>query len=142
LDGTLIGAHFWSQNSVLNRAVQAGQAASLKRDEGAAARQGDWLIELAVWKTIASGGHSEPVVPPPKLPEAIEAVTLWLVLRFFSAGCTAMTGVEAVSNGVSAFCEPVVRNAHLTWASSARCSVSSSAASPRRGHRAGLGSTI
>jgi amino acid transporter len=86
----------------------------LKRDERAAARQGDWLIELAVWKTIASGGHPEPVVPPPELPEAIEAVTLWLGLRSFSAGCTAMTGVEAVSNGVSAFCEPVVRNAHLT----------------------------
>jgi hypothetical protein len=66
-----------------------------KRDERAAARQGDWLIELAVWKTIASGGHPEPVVPPPKLPEAIEAVTNWLVLRSFSAGCTAMTGVEA-----------------------------------------------
>jgi amino acid transporter len=86
----------------------------LKRDEGAAARQGGWLIELAVWKTIASGGHPEPVVPPPKLPEAIEAVTLWPGLRSFSAGCTAMTGVEAVSNGVSAFCEPVVRSAHLT----------------------------
>jgi hypothetical protein len=53
-------------------------------------------------------------VPPPELPEAIEAVTLWLGLRSFSAGCTAMTGVEAVSNGVSAFCEPVVRNAHLS----------------------------
>jgi len=41
-------------------------------------------------------------------------VTLWLLLRAFASGCTAMTGVEAVSNGVSAFREPQVRNAHGT----------------------------
>jgi amino acid transporter len=72
------------------------------------------LLAIGVWKTIASGGHPEPVVPPPALPEAVEAVSLWLLLRSFAAGCTAMTGVEAASNGVSAFREPVVRNAHLT----------------------------
>ncbi len=33
-------------------------------------------------------------------------MTLWLLLRAFAAGCTAMTGVEAVSNGVSAFKDP------------------------------------
>jgi amino acid transporter len=43
-------------------------------------------------------------------------VTLWLVLRAFAAGCTAMTGVEAVSNGVGAFREPTVRYAHRTLA--------------------------
>jgi amino acid transporter len=72
------------------------------------------LLAIGVWKTIASGGHPEPVVPPPELPAAVEAVGLWLLLRSFSAGCTAMTGVEAVSNGVGAFREPVVKNAHLT----------------------------
>jgi amino acid transporter len=72
------------------------------------------LLAIGVWKTIASGGHPEPVVPPPTIPQAVEAVSLWLLLRSFAAGCTAMTGVEAVSNGVSAFREPVVRNAHLT----------------------------
>jgi amino acid transporter len=72
------------------------------------------LLAIGVWKTIASGGHPEPVVPPPPLPEAVEAVSLWLLLRSFAAGCTAMTGVEAVSNGVNAFREPVVRNARLT----------------------------
>ncbi|MFZ0434125.1 MAG: amino acid permease, partial [Candidatus Acidiferrales bacterium] len=39
---------------------------------------------------------------------------LWLVLQVFSNGCTAMTGVEAVSNGVRAFREPTVRNAQRT----------------------------
>ena len=41
-------------------------------------------------------------------------MTLWLLLRSFAAGCTAMTGVEAVSNGVSAFREPVVPRAYRT----------------------------
>ena len=36
------------------------------------------------------------------------------MLRAFAAGCTAMTGVEAVSNGVGAFKEPVIKNAHRT----------------------------
>jgi amino acid transporter len=41
-------------------------------------------------------------------------VTLWLLLRAFASGCTAMTGVEAVSNGVSAFQDPAVKHAHRT----------------------------
>jgi hypothetical protein len=58
LDGTLIGAHFRSQNSVFNRPfrrVKPHLYRYLKSDEGAAARQRGWLIELAVWKTIALG---------------------------------------------------------------------------------------
>ena len=43
-------------------------------------------------------------------------VSFWLLLRAFAAGCTAMTGVEAVSNGVSAFAEPRTRNARGTLA--------------------------
>jgi amino acid transporter len=72
------------------------------------------LLAIGVWKTIVSAGHPEPVVAPPALPGAVEAVGLWLLLRSFAAGCTAMTGVEAVSNGVGAFREPVVQNARLT----------------------------
>src|SRR5215217_6526510 len=41
-------------------------------------------------------------------------LTLFLVLRAFASGCTALTGVEAVSNGVPAFREPKSRNAALT----------------------------
>ena len=41
-------------------------------------------------------------------------LSLWLVLKVFASGCTAMTGVEAVSNGVNAFREPVQRNAKRT----------------------------
>ena len=47
-------------------------------------------------------------------PPAIEPVTLFLILHTFSAGCTAMTGIEAVSNGVQLFCPPETKNAGMT----------------------------
>jgi amino acid transporter len=71
-------------------------------------------IGLGIWKTIAAGGHPMAVVAPPPLGPASEAVSLWLLLRAFSSGCTAMTGVEAVSNGVTAFKDPRDKNARTT----------------------------
>ncbi len=69
------------------------------------------IIALGVWKAATGAA---PVVPPPALQAAAGASSLWLLLRAFAAGCTAMTGVEAVSNGVGAFREPRIRNAHGT----------------------------
>jgi amino acid transporter len=57
---------------------------------------------------ISSGGHPQPVVSPPHLGKVTETLGAWVLLRAFASGCTAMTGVEAVSNGVQAFREPVV----------------------------------
>lgn len=51
--------------------------------------------------------------------EASQAITLFLILKAFSAGCTALTGVEAISNGVSAFKKPEPRNAATTMAAMA-----------------------
>ncbi len=51
---------------------------------------------------------------PTKEVTATHALTLFLVLRAFAAGCTALTGVEAISNGVSAFKEPSAKNAVRT----------------------------
>ena len=62
-------------------------------------------------RVALSGGHSVPVTPLPPPPAMTEAVTLWLLLKVFASGCTALTGVEAVSNGVKAFREPAVKNA-------------------------------
>ena len=62
----------------------------------------------AVHAIAARGGHPQPVVAPPPLPRPRRRSALWLLLRAFASGCTAMTGVEAVSNGVSAFREPAV----------------------------------
>ncbi len=47
-------------------------------------------------------------------PAAVEGLTLFLLLRAFSSGCTALTGVEVISNGVSAFKPPEAKNAALT----------------------------
>jgi amino acid transporter len=71
-------------------------------------------IGVGLWKTIAAGGHPMPVIAPPALKMVSESAGLWLLLRAFSSGCTAMTGVEAVSNGVMAFREPRDRNARVT----------------------------
>ena len=74
------------------------------------------VIVLGAYSILSSGGHPQPVVAPPPPPKAVEAVGLWLILRAFASGCTAMTGVEAVSNGTGAFREPRVRNARTTLA--------------------------
>ncbi|HYT35289.1 MAG TPA: APC family permease [Ktedonobacteraceae bacterium] len=44
----------------------------------------------------------------------VEPLTIFLILKSFAAGCSAMTGVEAISNGVPAFKKPETRNATLT----------------------------
>jgi amino acid transporter len=44
----------------------------------------------------------------------LEPLTVFLVLRAFSSGCTALTGVEAISNGIPAFQDPKPRNAATT----------------------------
>jgi amino acid transporter len=72
------------------------------------------VLAVGLGKVIASGGHPEPVVPPPPLKEATEVAGLWLLAKAFASGCTAMTGVEAVSNGIAAFREPRVANARRT----------------------------
>ncbi len=72
------------------------------------------LIALGLFKAFAAHGHPQAVVAAPSLGHAVEGVSVWLLLRAFASGCTAMTGVEAVSNGVGAFREPVVKNAHRT----------------------------
>jgi amino acid transporter len=73
------------------------------------------VIGFGFLKTIVAGGHPIPVEipPPPALPTA-SAASVWLILQSFASGCTAMTGVEAVSNGVTAFREPTVRTAQRT----------------------------
>ena len=72
------------------------------------------VIAIGIVRTLTSGGHPHPVVAPPRAPVATAAISAWLLLKAFSSGCTAMTGVEAVSNGVKAFHEPTARHARQT----------------------------
>jgi amino acid transporter len=70
------------------------------------------LIVVGVYKTYASGGHPTPVTAmPPALPQTVKLLGIWMLMKAFSGGCAAMTGVEAVSNGVMAFREPRSKNA-------------------------------
>jgi len=72
------------------------------------------VIGAGAWQVLHSGGHPHPVTPLPAIPAPIALVSWWLILKVFSSGCTAMTGVEAVSNGVMAFRDDTRRNAKIT----------------------------
>jgi len=72
------------------------------------------VIAMGVYKSLAAGGHPVPMELPPALPLSAAAVSPWLLLRSFASGCTAMTGVEAVSNGIQAFKEPRLVRAQQT----------------------------
>jgi amino acid transporter len=72
------------------------------------------LLGWGTIKAILAGGHPAPVVAPPYPEGTLKIAGWWLLLRAFAAGCTAMTGVEAVSNGMSTFKEPAVKNARIT----------------------------
>jgi amino acid transporter len=71
-------------------------------------------LGLGLVTSLAAGGEPKPVIPPSPLQPQTMMVSAWLLLKAFSSGCTAMTGVEAVSNGVKAFREPVVKTAQRT----------------------------
>lgn len=72
------------------------------------------VICLGLLRAGLSGGHPAAVIAPPPAPHGNDRASWWLLLKAFAAGCTAMTGVEAVSNGVQAFKEPVVNAARQT----------------------------
>ncbi|HTV06621.1 MAG TPA: APC family permease [Acidobacteriaceae bacterium] len=72
------------------------------------------VILVGLARALLSGGHPHAVVAPPALPKATEVISIWLLLKVFASGCTAMTGIEATSNGVMAFRAPTTTNAKRT----------------------------
>src|SRR5512143_1430509 len=66
-------------------------------------------ILVGIVKTLLSNGHPIPAVQLPLLPPpSITTASTWLLVRAFSSGCTALTGIEAVSNAVPIFRKPTV----------------------------------
>jgi amino acid transporter len=93
------------------------------RDTGVAFMAPTYLFAACLGGVCALGlgklamGHGQVtavVAPPPLHPAAVELGGLWLLARAFASGCTAMTGVEAVSNSVPVFREPRARNGQRT----------------------------
>ena len=68
------------------------------------------LILAGVYRWL----HGDLTPLSPRAGETAVPLTWFLVLRAFSSGCTALTGIEAISNGVPAFKPPEARNAAIT----------------------------
>ncbi|HEX9839821.1 MAG TPA: APC family permease, partial [Anaerolineales bacterium] len=93
------------------------------RESGAAFAIPSYFFIVIMFLTIGTGlfrwftGSLGTVVDPPEIDhfgEAITGVTAFLLLHAFSSGTAALTGVEAISNGITAFKEPRSRNAGIT----------------------------
>ncbi|MGZ3696908.1 MAG: APC family permease [Bdellovibrionota bacterium] len=69
-----------------------------------------FMIGAGAWKIM----NGQIPAANPMLHEVYPAVPLFLVLRAFSSGCSALTGVEAISNGIPVFRQPAQRNAKIT----------------------------
>jgi amino acid transporter len=92
------------------------------KESGAAFSFPTYFFVITMYGTVLVGfvrylsGTLGTVVNPPPMEtlHTAQAVTLFLILRAFSSGTTALTGVEAISNGIPAFREPKSRNAGTT----------------------------
>jgi amino acid transporter len=74
------------------------------------------VILIGTVKIMLADGAPLPVIaaPPPPAAAGLGALTFWLLLRSFASGCTALTGIEAVSNAVPLFRPPSVVLARRT----------------------------
>ena len=72
------------------------------------------MIAIGVFRIIVQGEGAPPPDPLPGAPDPLDAVGILLLLRAFAAGSVALTGTEAIANGVPAFKPPEPRNAAQT----------------------------
>ncbi len=73
-----------------------------------------FLIIVGVVRYLTGGVPQVPVEQAAEMGKAMQPITLFLLLRAFASGCTALSGVEAISNGVPAFRQPESKNASTT----------------------------
>jgi amino acid transporter len=76
-----------------------------------------FMIFFGLFVALTKGTQAIQVPSAKEVIEPAQTFTLFLLMRAFASGCAAMTGVEAIANGVQAFREPVSKNAAktLTW---------------------------
>ena len=79
------------------------------------------VLAIGIVKSVMAGGHPTAVEPVSPQEQTAATASLWILMRAFASGCTAMTGVEAVSNGVSVFKEPAVDHAAERSPRSSHC---------------------
>jgi amino acid transporter len=74
------------------------------------------LVALGLWQCLGGCPDTEAVEPIHNAATAASAIGVFAILRAFSSGATALTGVEAIADGVPAFRRPQARNAAETLA--------------------------
>jgi len=76
------------------------------------------LVLVGLYRVLTGDAAATGV--PREAVQSTESIGLFLILRAFANGCTALTGVEAISNGIPAFQKPETKNAAitLTWVAS------------------------
>jgi len=74
------------------------------------------LIGVGLFRCVGGCPTAEPIAPAADLARVAGPIGLFVILRAFSSGSTALTGVEAISNGVPAFRRPQAKNAADTLA--------------------------
>ena len=72
------------------------------------------MIGIGVFRILVLGEHADPPTPLPGAPDPLEPLGLLLIIRAFASGSVALTGTEAIANGVPAFQKPEPRNAATT----------------------------
>jgi amino acid transporter len=72
------------------------------------------MIAIGLFRILINGEGAPQVVPPSGTPDSLQAVGLLLMIRAFASGSVALTGTEAIANGVPAFKPPEAKNAAAT----------------------------
>jgi amino acid transporter len=72
------------------------------------------MIAIGMYRGIVLGEHANPPSPLPGAPDPLEPLGLLLIIRAFASGSVALTGTEAIANGVPAFKPPEAKNAAAT----------------------------
>ncbi|MGN6729690.1 MAG: APC family permease [Rhodanobacteraceae bacterium] len=72
------------------------------------------VIALGLYRAVVAGGHPQALITPHTDGAGSQPASAWLLLCAFAVACSATTGVEAVSNSVTAFRDPVRRHGRHT----------------------------